>query len=364
ISNGGGGLRAYSYDGDTLLSKAVAAISNSLSESVTAAFDNTVFLADFYNGVFVYEYNDDAFIYKTHINGRGAGDIAVTPDSIVFVAFGSNGLKAYKYKDTVLTEIATIINGGQAWGVEIGPDGTLFLANGSDGLRAYTFDGAAFTNTAHIDEGGFSAYDVALSSEGTAYVAYGSNGLCAYDYNGSSFTRSGKIDNGGSAHDVFIDKEGIIFCANEDDGLRAYVHNVSSFTNVGHIPDIFAYGVCAGEDNTVYLASISGGLYVYQYSGTIESKNILLPREYQLYQNYPNPFNPVTTIGYDIKEDARVRLNIYCVSGRLIETLADEHHQAGHYKVKWDASRYSSGIYIYRLEYADKHISRKMLLLK
>ena len=363
VSNGGGGFLAYQFDGNILESKARINISNSLGESVTIAWGNTIFLADFYNGVFVYEYNDDAFIYKTHISGRGAGDIAVTPDSTVFVAFG-DGLRAYTYEDSILTEIAAINNGGQAWGVEIGSDGTLFLANGGDGLRAYTFDGAAFTNTAHVDEGGFSAYDVALSSEGTAYVAYGSNGLCAYGYNGSSFTRSGKIDNGGSAHDVFIDKEGIIFCANKDDGLRAYVHNGSSFTNVGHIPDIFTYGVCTGEDNTVYLASTSGGLYVYQYSGVIESKNILLPREYQLYQNYPNPFNPVTTIGYDIKEDARVRLNIYNVSGRLIETLADEHHQAGHYKTKWDASKYSSGIYIYRLEYGDKHISRKMLLLK
>ena len=88
------------------------------------------------------------------------------------------------------------------------------------------------------------------------------------------------------------------------------------------------------------------------------------PQSFILYQNYPNPFNPSTMICYDIREDSYAKLNIYNANGQLIKILADGHHQAGAYKVMWNASTLSSGIYIYRLEYGDKHISRKMLLIK
>jgi hypothetical protein len=253
----------------------------------------------------------------------------------------------------------------QAWGVEIGPDGTLFLANGSDGLRAYTFDGATFTNTAHIVEGGFRANEVALSPEGMVFVAYGINGLCAYSYNGSSFTRSGKIDNGGSAHDVFVGTDGTIFLANEDDGFRSYVYDGTSFTNIGHIPDIgYAYGVTAREDSLVYIASTSTGLHVYEYSGYVGVKNKYLPHKYELFHNYPNPFNPVTTIGYELPESQNITLQIFDITGRLVETLYSGYKEAGHWDATWDASDQSSGIYIYRLQVGDEHISRKMLLLK
>lgn len=95
-----------------------------------------------------------------------------------------------------------------------------------------------------------------------------------------------------------------------------------------------------------------------------EIDNLDDPNNYLLYQNYPNPFNPSTMITYDIREDSYAKLNIYNVNGQLVKTLADGHHQAGAYKVKWNASNLSSGIYIYRLEYGEKHISRKMLLIK
>ncbi|MCK4813051.1 MAG: T9SS type A sorting domain-containing protein, partial [Candidatus Marinimicrobia bacterium] len=96
----------------------------------------------------------------------------------------------------------------------------------------------------------------------------------------------------------------------------------------------------------------------------VKINDMNIPDKYILNQNYPNPFNPSTTISYEIKEDSHAKLDVYNITGQLVETLADEYHQAGAYKVKWNASNLSSGIYIYCLEYGDKHISRKMLLIK
>ena len=42
----------------------------------------------------------------------------------------------------------------------------------------------------------------------------------------------------------------------------------------------------------------------------------VLPPQFVLYQNYPNPFNPVTTLRYNLPEDAMANLTIYDMMGR------------------------------------------------
>jgi hypothetical protein len=94
------------------------------------------------------------------------------------------------------------------------------------------------------------------------------------------------------------------------------------------------------------------------------NENNGLPGKFILSQNYPNPFNPTTTIGYAIPEDSNVILSIYDISGHLIEVLVDEYRQAGQYNIKWNASKYNSGIYINKLESSYGTVSRKMVLIK
>jgi hypothetical protein len=89
-----------------------------------------------------------------------------------------------------------------------------------------------------------------------------------------------------------------------------------------------------------------------------------LPKEFKMEQNYPNPFNPTTTIEYAIPQNGRYNLSIYNVLGQLVKTLTESDYEAGYYKVNFDASRYSSGIYIYRLSGDKVNISKKMILMK
>jgi hypothetical protein len=89
-----------------------------------------------------------------------------------------------------------------------------------------------------------------------------------------------------------------------------------------------------------------------------------LPKVFKLEQNYPNPFNPTTTIEFAIPQNGRYNLSIYNVLGQHVKTLTDTEYDAGYYKANFDASRYSSGIYIYRLSGNKVNISKKMLLVK
>ena len=92
--------------------------------------------------------------------------------------------------------------------------------------------------------------------------------------------------------------------------------------------------------------------------------NFLAPSEFRLEQNFPNPFNPATTIQYQLPAAANVTLKIYDILGSEVAILVNEKQDAGYKEIKFNANRYASGMYIYRLT-ADKYVStKKMLLLK
>jgi hypothetical protein len=88
------------------------------------------------------------------------------------------------------------------------------------------------------------------------------------------------------------------------------------------------------------------------------------PQECSLEQNYPNPFNAETVFRYSLKSANRVRLTVFDVSGRLVETLVNGWRQAGTHELTFDASHLPSGIYFYRLEAGDFTASGKMVMMK
>ncbi|MDP2207230.1 MAG: T9SS type A sorting domain-containing protein [Bacteroidota bacterium] len=89
-----------------------------------------------------------------------------------------------------------------------------------------------------------------------------------------------------------------------------------------------------------------------------------LPTQYQLSNNYPNPFNPKTVIEYSIPREEFVTLKIYNLIGQEVATLKNEIQKAGSYRVNFDGSKLSSGIYFYRLQTSSFTQIKKMALVK
>ncbi|HEX3072115.1 MAG TPA: T9SS type A sorting domain-containing protein [Ignavibacteriales bacterium] len=86
--------------------------------------------------------------------------------------------------------------------------------------------------------------------------------------------------------------------------------------------------------------------------------------EYALEQNYPNPFNPATTIKFSLPEAGNVKLSVYDITGRLIETLASGFYGAGNHTITFNANNISSGLYILRADLKAHVLTRKMILIK
>jgi hypothetical protein len=89
-----------------------------------------------------------------------------------------------------------------------------------------------------------------------------------------------------------------------------------------------------------------------------------IPVQYTLDQNYPNPFNPTTKIKFQIPTDGVVRLKVFNILGQEVASLVNEQLKAGSYSVDFNASKVSSGVYIYRIEAGTFSSVKKMMLLK
>ena len=95
----------------------------------------------------------------------------------------------------------------------------------------------------------------------------------------------------------------------------------------------------------------------------VEKEEETIPTVFKLEQNYPNPFNPSTIIKFAVPERSNVLLKIYDLLGEEVITLVNEEMEAGWYRREFNASGYSTGVYIYRMQ-AGNYISTKKMILQ
>ncbi len=89
-----------------------------------------------------------------------------------------------------------------------------------------------------------------------------------------------------------------------------------------------------------------------------------LPYSFQLDQNYPNPFNAQTTISFSLKNNGPVKLEIFDITGSLVETLIDRFMPPGKHDIIWNAENAASGVYLYKLTYGENTSVKKAVLVK
>jgi len=132
------------------------------------------------------------------------------------------------------------------------------------------------------------------------------------------------------------------------------------------------------EDSKVWVLinSETGTEYILNGSGTINIENLgddlqlrkrsvsSFPDELTLLQNYPNPFNPVTSIRYEISQQASVKLLVHNLSGQEIARLVDGIQDVGVHEAIFNASTVPSGMYLYTLKTDNKTIIKKMMVMK
>lgn len=132
------------------------------------------------------------------------------------------------------------------------------------------------------------------------------------------------------------------------------------------LPSVPVYDLKYYQSSNKLLAATHGrGCWMFDLSGLGKDMFGEIPKTFNLSQNYPNPFNPESHIQFDIPSAGDVNLTVYDITGREVVTLINNRLNAGRFEVTFDGSKYSSGVYIYKLTLGNSYsATKKMMLLK
>jgi len=160
------------------------------------------------------------------------------------------------------------------------------------------------------------------------------------------------------------DLSGALDPITKDGTLIVFKYVVNSQLLYGDTSQVGISDIYASDSKLVKVNVVpqNGKVLISNITSVGQENNI--PKEYSLSQNYPNPFNPSTLIEYGLKKDGKVTVEIYNILGEQVTSLVNGYQAAGKYKIVWNASRFSSGIYFYRIKSGDFNQIKKMVLIK
>ena len=325
----------------------------------------------FADGSNIFAAENDAGVYRSTDNGLSW---TVTGITVAYVyRFASIGTNLFAGDANSGVYLST--DNGVSWtSINKGLTNTLIrtlFANGTN-LYAGTRGGGAFLST---DNGanwtsilGLNKYVYSFANIGSnLFAGTGNAGIFLSTDNGITWKA---VNNGiTSFYPVYslVTSGSNLFAGTYGGGVYLSTDNGSNWTEVNEGLTFKSIQVLAVSGSYLFAGADQSGVWRRSLSELItgiNKKTEYLLFKFSLSQNYPNPFNPTTTISYQLPEKSIVTLKVYDILGREIAELVNESKEAGNYKVTFDASNLSSGIYYYQIKAGNFVQSRKMLLIK
>ena len=156
----------------------------------------------------------------------------------------------------------------------------------------------------------------------------------------------------------WFDTWGVI--ANTTDGGETWTPQICPTHN--WLADVFF-----ADDKTGWIVGTSGTILKTTNGGVVTNISRIqnqFPGKFYLHQNYPNPFNSTTIIQYSLPNATHVKICVFDMLGREIKTVVNEEKLGGNYRVEFNASDLSSGVYFYRIQTSLFNQTKKLILLR
>lgn len=198
-------------------------------------------------------------------------------------------------------------------------------------------------------------YTLGLSTQAVDYTSCNSDTLTA----GGGYFVAAYVDLNGDSVTV---RRGVI------GNLGLTQHKRNSYASTGILSPVCAIYKSGSDKYSALAYSGFGPTNVFfnmeNLITGITQTGTTIPARYELQQNYPNPFNPMTNVEFAIPQSAFVKLTVFDILGRVVETLVNEQLSAGTYKADWNAANHPSGVYFYKLQTENFSESKRMILVK
>jgi hypothetical protein len=311
-------------------------------------------------------------VYFSSNNGANWAQTALDSDyvyslgasgNIVFA--GAAGYGIYFSTNNGTSWIQSALNNQYVYSIAISGN-NIFAGTSVNGVFISTNNGTNWTQTALTDK---TIYALTISGNNIFAGTYGS-GVYISTNNGTNWNQIGlnylRVN-------ALASISHYIFAGTNNLGIYISTNNGTNWTQINqgftYITSIWSLLI---KDNYVFAGNTGYSVWRRSLSEFIGIKKISenIPASFSLEQNYPNPFNPTTNIKFSIPVDSRIRgndrvvLKVYDILGKEIETLVNENLSPGTYEVTFDASRYSSGVYFYKLMTDGYNETKRMILIK
>ena len=155
--------------------------------------------------------------------------------------------------------------------------------------------------------------------------------------------------------------------------LNSELTNLHAISMTNHTVTVpFNYTAPANPGIDSIYATVTSGTSAWNWAPTkgivivnlAGVNNNQIADEFRLEQNYPNPFNPVTNIKFEIPKTGLVTVKIFDILGNELVTIFSSDLESGKHEISWNAEKYSSGIYFYKLESGGFTAVKKMMFVK
>lgn len=136
------------------------------------------------------------------------------------------------------------------------------------------------------------------------------------------------------------------------------IPDTSSLASIIGIHFINAYtGWLVGNYGAVLYTSNGGSTFAEEPVASV-------PDKFRLGQNYPNPFNSSSKFKFETGRLGNVKISVYDIQGREVQTILNKKLIPGIYEVNFDDSGLNSGVYFYRMSAGNYSETKKMIIVK
>ncbi|MBI2429831.1 MAG: T9SS type A sorting domain-containing protein [Ignavibacteriales bacterium] len=340
---------------------------------IVGFYADTIFVGDDYYQATLYRSTDNGVTFAKVTNSTGLGGYVqkILGTSFNFLLIGSsNGI--YRSKDHA-KNWEKVFNSGTIISLRQTPGGTLYAVRQWSGDGVYRSDDSGSTWQQKLTGIPFPlvrSFDIApngdlfLGAEGGIYRSTNS---------GDEWVRidTQKVNKPYGIY-VTVNKQGKIFAGGAKNGINsesyystnngatwAHIDNMTTIDNQANIRGLFA-----ASDGHLFAATSAGVFRSKEVTTEVKRVGVSLPAAFILEQNFPNPFNPSTDIRFSLSKNGFTSLKIFDLIGREVTTLMEQQLSSGTYQVTFNAEKFASGIYIYRLQSGSIRETKRMMLVK
>jgi len=221
------------------------------------------------DGIRAYSYDGNSLTLKGHRDDGGGYSDVWSDGTYIYVACYLEGIKVYSFDGNNFTLLDNHKEDGgeydryfRIWG-----DGSyVYVVCLAGGIRAYSFDGNNLFMKAHRTDGG--SYQGIGGDGNYIFAGCKSSGIRAYSFNGENFSLLDTYSDDGNYYEIWC-QNGYIFCSVWSDGVYSFIFDDNNFSFLSNHFYGGYYMGCWGDGKYVFITSKYEGIMAYSFDGEI-----------------------------------------------------------------------------------------------